>query len=91
MCDGEERAVAIRRVVVAPRDVVYLKGILEASEGLGLLLADQGGELALLTTGSQLAQLESLIDDLASEIPLRRRGGHARPTPPRAAEEANLG
>jgi hypothetical protein len=60
-------------VVVRPRDVVYVKGIVEASRGVATLHADAGGELLLVTTLSQQAGLEQLLDDLAGEIGLRRR------------------
>jgi len=62
-----------RYVVVRPRDVVYVKGIVEASRGIATLHADAGGELLLVTTPSQQAGLEQLLDDLTGEIGLRRR------------------
>ena len=73
MADCAQGALVVRRVVVDPREVVFLKGILEASCGLGILLAEQGGELALVTPSSREVELDELIDDLAGEISLRRR------------------
>lgn len=62
-----------RDVVVRAADVVYVKGIVEASRGLATLHADAGGELVLVTTRSQADELDRLIDDLGTELGLRRR------------------
>ena len=70
--------VAVRHIVVAPRDVVYVKGILEASEGLALLFALHGGELALVAARSREPELDELLADLAAEISLRVRSAAAR-------------
>ena len=58
-------AIALR---VAPRDVVFVRAILEAHEGLGTLFATSGGEVTLATTPSQLAAREELVRDLAREV-----------------------
>lgn len=57
-----------RRVDVHPRDVVYLKGILEASEGLAALFAERGGELVITSPLDRAAELEVLLLDLAEEL-----------------------
>jgi len=57
-----------RRVDVAPRDVVYLKGILEASEGLAALFAERGGELVITSPLDRAEELEVLLRDLAEEL-----------------------
>lgn len=57
-----------RRVRVAPTDVVYLKGIVEASEGLAVVFAESGGELVLATMPEQLEALDELLRDLQEEI-----------------------
>lgn len=62
-----------RPVTVRPRDVVYVKGVVEASRGLATLHAAGGGELLLCTTPSQAAALDELLDDLGDELGLRRR------------------
>src|SRR5688500_7267633 len=36
-----------RRVRVRARDAVFVRGVLEASEGVGVLFAEQGGDLVL--------------------------------------------
>jgi hypothetical protein len=57
-----------RSVRVAPRDVVYVKGIFEASEGLGALFAERGGELVIAAHHSRERELDQLLLDLTVEI-----------------------
>jgi hypothetical protein len=57
-----------RRLVLQPRDVVYAKGILEASEGLGALFAEQGGDLIVAAPTSREAELDELLGDLGVEL-----------------------
>ena len=57
-----------RRVDVLPRDVVYLKGILEASEGLGAIFAERGGELVVTAPLDRGDDLEELLRDIALEL-----------------------
>jgi hypothetical protein len=63
---GDE--LATRSVRVAPRDVVYVKGIFEASEGLGALFAERGGELTIAVHHSRERELDELLLDLTVEI-----------------------
>lgn len=57
-----------RNVRVRPRDVVYVKGIFEASEGLGALFAERGGELVIAVHHSRERELDELLRDLTVEI-----------------------
>ena len=57
-----------RRVRVHPREVVFVKGILEASEGLAAVFAEAGGDLTLATSASQIGELDRLLVDLSGEI-----------------------
>jgi hypothetical protein len=57
-----------RHVDVRTEDVVYVKGIFEASEGLGALFAEQGGELVIATPRSRVRELDELLTDLSDEI-----------------------
>ena len=57
-----------RQVTVRAQDVVYVKGIFEASEGLGALFAESGGELIIAVHASRLSELEQLLCDLTEEI-----------------------
>jgi len=57
-----------RSVRVRAKDVVFVKGIFEASEGLGALFAERGGDLTIATHASRLSELDELLDDLVCEI-----------------------
>lgn len=57
-----------RRIRVHARDVVYVRGIFEASEGIGTLFAESGGDLTLACPRSQVQEFERLIDDLSREL-----------------------
>jgi hypothetical protein len=60
----------VRQIVVRSSDVLLVRAHLEASEGLGNLFAEQGGELMLATTEEQLPELDRFIEDLAAEMPM---------------------
>lgn len=57
-----------RRLVVRARDVGFLKGIVEAHEGLALVFAESGGELTLASAADREAELDELARDLAVEL-----------------------
>jgi Domain of unknown function (DUF4911) len=61
----------VRRVDVNPPDVVYVKSILEASEGLAVIFAERGGELVIASPPDRSAALDELLADLAAEIGAR--------------------
>ena len=42
-----------RRVRVPAREVVFVKGVIEASEGVAVVFADGGGDLTIATLPSQ--------------------------------------
>ncbi len=54
--------------MVRNEDVVFVKGILEASEGLCALFAERGGDLTLLAPSSRAAELDAVLDDLRVEL-----------------------
>lgn len=58
----------VRRVRVPARDVVFVKGIFEASEGLGALFAERGGDLLIAAPRSRAAALDEVLADLAHDI-----------------------
>lgn len=62
-----------RDIDVDVGDVVLVRAYLEASEGLGLMFAEQGGELTLAAPESREAELDEFIADLAKEMTVRRR------------------
>jgi hypothetical protein len=57
-----------RHVDVRAEDVVYVKGIFEASEGLAALFAERGGELVIAAPRSRVRELDELLSDLRDEI-----------------------
>lgn len=57
-----------RRVVVRARDVAFLKGVVEAHEGLAQVFAEHGGELTLAAPASRARELDELVDDLVAEL-----------------------
>jgi hypothetical protein len=57
-----------RRLNVRASDVVLVRGILEASEGLAVMFAERGGELVLAAPSCQAALLDELVADLVSEL-----------------------
>ena len=57
-----------RHILVRAKDVVFIKGILEASEGLAQLFAEEGGDLTLACPACREAELEALVEDLVVEV-----------------------
>jgi hypothetical protein len=57
-----------RHILVRAKDVVFIKGILEASEGLAQLFAEEGGDLTLASPACREAELEALVEDLVVEV-----------------------
>lgn len=60
--------VILRRVRVAARDVVLIKGICEASEGLCAMFAERGGDLVLSAPVSRERELDDLVEDLRKDF-----------------------
>jgi hypothetical protein len=69
----------IVRARVRPGDVVYVKGVLEASEGLGAVFAEprsasaksssrDGGTIVIAGPRSRLVELQETIRDLRDEL-----------------------
>jgi hypothetical protein len=65
-CVGD--GMVVRRIVMAARDVVFFKGIVEASEGLAAVFAERGGDLTVAAPASRARELDGLLDDLGAEI-----------------------
>jgi Domain of unknown function (DUF4911) len=53
-----------RRVRVRAREVVFVKGVIEASEGLAVVFAESGGDLTIATSPSQRLELDEILRDL---------------------------
>jgi hypothetical protein len=61
-------AFTTRRLTVKNEDVVFVKGIFEASEGLCAMFAEHGGELTVLAPISRAQELDAVLNDLAVEL-----------------------
>lgn len=57
----------VRRVLVNARDVVFFKGVVEASEGLAAVFAEKGGDLFVASPADRERELDELIDELCRE------------------------
>ena len=66
--DPGEAELVERRVTVNPRDVVLVKGICEASEGLCAMFAESGGDLVLAAPSSRSRELDELVRDLEADF-----------------------
>ena len=59
----------VRKVVVRAKDVVFLKGVLEATCGLAAVYAVAGGDLSIVSHASRREELDAVLRDLATEVP----------------------
>ena len=58
----------VRRVILAARDVVFFKGVIEASEGLASVFAEQGGDLTVAAPADRAGELDALLVLLCVEL-----------------------
>ena len=65
-CIGE--GMVVRRVVLRAPDVVFFKGVIEASEGLAAVFAESGGDLTVAAPSDREAELDALLDSLCAEL-----------------------
>lgn len=56
-----------KRVRVPLSEVVFVKGILEASEGLATMFAERGGDLTIAAPPDRAAELDRLLADLQAD------------------------
>lgn len=59
---------AVRRLVVRAKDVVFVKGVVEAHDGLAHVFAESGGDLELAAPPDRERELDELVNDLAREL-----------------------
>jgi hypothetical protein len=57
-----------RHVVVRAKDVVFIKAVLEAHEGLAQVFAEGGGDLTIAAPAGREAELDELLDALVAEV-----------------------
>jgi len=60
-------ALATRKMRVIPSEVVFVKGVIEASEGLAVVFAESGGDLTIATPPCRVQELDRLLEDLRVE------------------------
>ena len=65
-CLGD--GLVVRRVVMRARDVVFFKGVVEASEGLAAVFAEHGGDLVVAAPETRVAELDALLDAMCEEL-----------------------
>jgi hypothetical protein len=65
-CVGE--GLVVRRLVIRARDVVFFKGIVEASEGLAAVFAEHGGDLTVAAPETRAAELDAMLGELCAEL-----------------------
>jgi hypothetical protein len=63
-----DEGLIVRRLLVKNEDVVFVKGIFEASEGLCAMFAEGGGDLTFVAPESRESELDAVLRDLASEL-----------------------
>lgn len=62
------REMITRALVVRASDVVLVKGIVEAHDGVAQVFAEHGGDLVLASPASRAAELDELVSDLVREL-----------------------
>lgn len=58
----------VRRVVLRARDVVFFKGVIEASEGLAGVFAERGGDLTVVAPLGREVELDAVLRELCAEL-----------------------
>ena len=57
-----------RKVLIRSEDVVFLKGIVEAHDGLAQVFAERGGDLTLAAPADREQALDELVASLCREL-----------------------
>jgi len=65
---GVGEGMVTRSIVVRAKDVVFLKGIVEAHDGLAQVFGEKGGDLVLAAPASRARELDELVADLSREL-----------------------
>jgi hypothetical protein len=64
------RELSVRRITVNKGEMVFLRHVIEASEGLALVVAESGGDAFVMSTKGQASELDRLLADLSEEMHL---------------------
>ncbi len=65
---SKEEEMVTRTLVVRSSDVVFLKGIVEAHDGVALVSGEHGGSVVLTAPKSRERELDELVGSLAAEL-----------------------
>jgi hypothetical protein len=65
--DVASRGLATFAISIDPKDVVFVKGVVEASDGLAAIFAEDGGELCVACPPSRANEVRELLADLGIE------------------------
>jgi hypothetical protein len=65
-CLGE--GMVVRRLILRAPDVVFFKGVIEASDGLAAVFAERGGDLSVTAPLGRERELDRVLDDLCAEL-----------------------
>ncbi|HEX2732960.1 MAG TPA: DUF4911 domain-containing protein [Polyangiaceae bacterium] len=57
-----------RRLLLPKEQIVYVRGILEASDGVAFLLAIRGGDVTIVGSKSRAHELNQILEDLRAEL-----------------------
>jgi hypothetical protein len=64
-----------RRVVMRAPDVVFFKGVIEASEGLAVVFAEHGGDVLVAAPADRAEELDRVLVELCDRIGAVRVAG----------------
>jgi hypothetical protein len=65
------RGLVTYRVLVQPSEVVFIKSIIEASDGVASIFAESGGDLTIGAPPDRAAELHAILCDLERETTAR--------------------
>jgi hypothetical protein len=58
----------VRRIVMRAPDVVFFKGVIEASDGLAVVFAVSGCDLVVAAPEARREELDAVLVDLCAEL-----------------------
>jgi hypothetical protein len=57
-----------RRLIVRSEDVVFVKGVVEASDGIAQVFAESGGDLTIAAPEGRERDLDELVSELCAAV-----------------------
>jgi hypothetical protein len=58
----------VRKLIVRAKDVVFVKGIIDAHDGLAHVFSENGGNLEIAAAPDRETELDAMVRDLAREL-----------------------